>query len=245
MNRMRVIFVVSLLCIAAAAQTSPPAPKKSTPKPAGKESASPMPAATKPTAVIDTTAGRMTCTLFPNKSPNSVANFVGLATGAKEWKDPKTSKTMRNKPLYDGTIFHRVIPNFMVQGGDPLGNGTGGPGFEMAYEFPDVKFEVAGRLAYANSGANTNGSQFFITEVPAPHLDAPNHYTIFGTCDEATVELVKQIARRPRDERNDRPFDPVVINKITILGYKLPAASAPATKKPAKRAPAKSSKPTT
>jgi cyclophilin family peptidyl-prolyl cis-trans isomerase len=211
-------------------------------KPAPKESAS-MPAATKPTAIIDTTAGRLTCTLFPNKSPNSVANFVGLATGAKEWKDPKTSKVMRNKPLYNGTIFHRVIPNFMIQGGDPLGNGTGGPGFEMADEFPDVKFDVAGRLAYANSGANTNGSQFFITEVPTPHLDAPGHYTIFGTCDEASVELVKQIARRPRDERNDRPFDPVAINKITILGYKLPSAAAPAAKKPAKRTPAKSSKP--
>jgi len=244
MNKLVAIFVTFLVSFTALAQTSPTT-KRTAPKPPAKESATPMPAATKPTAVIDTTAGRMTCTLFPNKSPNSVANFVGLATGAKEWKDPKTSKMMRNKPLYDGTIFHRVIPNFMVQGGDPLGNGTGGPGFEMADEFPDVKFDVAGRLAYANSGANTNGSQFFITEVPAPHLDAPNHYTIFGTCDEATVELVKQIARRPRDERNDRPFDPVVINKITILGYKLPAASAPATKKPAKRAPAKSSKPTT
>ena len=244
MNKLVAIFVTFLVSFTVLAQTSPTT-KRTPQKPPAKESATAMPAATKPTAVIDTTAGRMTCTLFPNKSPNSVANFVGLATGAKEWKDPKTSKTMRNKPLYDGTIFHRVIPNFMVQGGDPLGNGTGGPGFEMADEFPDVKFDVAGRLAYANSGANTNGSQFFITEVPAPHLDAPNHYTIFGTCDEATVELVKQIARRPRDERNDRPFDPVVINKITILGYKLPAASAPATKKPAKRAPAKSSKPTT
>ena len=244
MNKLVAIFVTFLVSFTALAQIFPTT-KRTAQKPPVKESATPMPAATKPTAVIDTTAGRMTCTLFPNKSPNSVANFVGLATGAKEWKDPKTSKMMRNKPLYDGTIFHRVIPNFMVQGGDPLGNGTGGPGFEMADEFPDVKFDVAGRLAYANSGANTNGSQFFITEVPAPHLDAPNHYTIFGTCDEATVELVKQIARRPRDERNDRPFDPVVINKITILGYKLPAASAPATKKPAKRAPAKSSKPTT
>src|SRR5207237_5603852 len=100
---------------------------------------------TKLTAAIDATAGRMTCALFPNKSPNRVANFVGLATGAKEWKDPKTSKTMRNKPLYDGTIFHRVIPNFMVQGGDPLGNGTGGPGFEMADKFACVRCGACGR----------------------------------------------------------------------------------------------------
>src|SRR5437667_11941252 len=146
MNRTFAIVVAAFLSIAAAAQTTP-APKKSTPKPAGKESASPMPAATKPTAVIDTTAGRMTCTLFPNKSPNSVANFVGLATGAKEWKDPKTSKTMRNKPLYDGTIFHRVIPNFKLQGDDQLENGTGGLRREIADEFTEVQYDVAARLA--------------------------------------------------------------------------------------------------
>src|SRR5438067_12986610 len=163
MNRLRVIFVVSLLCVAAAAQTSPPAPKKSTPKPTGKESASPMPAATKPTAVIDTTAGRMTCTLFPNKSPNSVVNFVGLATGAKEWKDPKTSKVMRNKPLYNGTIFHRVIPNFMVQGGDPLGNGTGGPGYQIADEITGLPLKVDKARALANAGSDQNGTQSFMS----------------------------------------------------------------------------------
>jgi len=227
----------------AAAQTSPaPAqpsatahkPSAAKPAAAAKPAGPPMPAVTAPTAVIDTSAGRLTCTLFPDKSPNSVANFAGLAMGTKDWKDPKSGKMMHGKPLYNGTTFHRVIPNFMIQGGDPLGNGTGGPGYEMADEFPDVKFDVPGRLAYANAGPNTNGSQFFITEVPTPHLDSPNHYVIFGTCDDASVELVKTIARRPRDEHNgDRPFDPVVINKITILGYKQATpAKKPATKKP-------------
>jgi len=184
----------------------------------------PMPAVDKPTAVIDTTAGRMTCILFPDKSPKSVDNFVGLATGTRDWKDLKTKKTMHHVPLYNGTIFHRVIPNFMIQGGDPLGNGTGGPGFELADEFPNVKFDAPGRLAYANSGPNTNGSQFFITEAATPWLDSPGHYTIFGTCDDATVALVKNIARRARDERTDHPFDPVKIEKITILGMSTTAA---------------------
>lgn len=193
----------------------------------------PMPTVDKPTAVIDTTAGRMTCTLFPDKAPNSVANFVGLATGTKDWKDLKSGKTMHHVPLYNGTIFHRVIPNFMIQGGDPLGNGTGGPGYEIPDEFPDVKFDAPGRLAYANSGPNTDGSQFFITEAPTPWLDAPGHYTIFGTCDDATVVLVKNIARRARDERpgaGDRPYDPVKIVQVTILG--MANTSTPSTKKP-------------
>src|SRR5204863_8091565 len=135
-------------------------------------------------ATLVTSMGDIKAKLLDDTAPKTVENFVGLATGTKQWSTRFGEK--KNEPLYSGTIFHRVIPDFMIQGGDPLGNGTGGPGFEMADEFPDVKFDVAGRLAYANSGANTNGSQFFITEVPAPHLDAPNHYTIFGTCDEAT-----------------------------------------------------------
>ena len=194
-------------------------------RPAKSEPATePMPKVDKPTAVIDTTAGRMTCELFPDKAPQSVANFAGLASGTKEWKDPKSGKP-EHKPLYNGTIFHRVIPNFMIQGGDPLGTGTGGPGYEIPDENQGNTFDVAGRLAYANAGPNTDGSQFFITEAPTPWLNDGDghHYTIFGQCDDATVELVKNIARRARDERNDRPYDPVVINKITILGYKAPA----------------------
>jgi len=233
----RMLPLLLLLSLTMSAQTSPSpaAAPKSKPKTAHKPASAKdapdvpaMPTVDKPTAIIDTSAGRMTCTLFPDKSPKSVANFVELASGTKDWKDPKTKKEMHHVPLYNGTIFHRVIPNFMIQGGDPLGDGTGGPGYEIPDEFPDLKFDAPGRLAYANSGPNTDGSQFFITEAPTPWLDSPGHYTIFGTCDDATVTLVKDIARRARDERNDRPYDPVKIVKITILG--MPTASAPTAK---------------
>ncbi len=168
-----------------------------------------------PTAIIETTAGKMTCTLFPDKAPIGVANFIGLATGTKDWTSPTGAK-MHGKPLYDGTIFHRVIPQFMIQGGDPKGDGTGGTGDKFKNETPsDLKFDRAGRLAYANAGPNTNESQFFITEVPVAQLNGG--YTIFGQCDAPTVELVKQIARMATDPRNDRPFRPVTINHIRIV----------------------------
>jgi peptidyl-prolyl cis-trans isomerase A (cyclophilin A) len=183
-----------------------------------------------PIAIIDTTEGKMHCTLFPDKAPIGVANFVGLAAGTKDWKNPMSGATMHNKPLYDGTIFHRVIPNFMIQGGDAKGDGTGDPGYAFKNEVSsDLLFDKPGRLAYANAGPGTNGSQFFITEVAEPHLDG--NYTIFGQCDEATVTLVKQIARMATDPQNDRPFRPVKIIHITITH----AAATPATamKKPA------------
>jgi cyclophilin family peptidyl-prolyl cis-trans isomerase len=127
-------------------------------------------------------------------------------------------------PLYDGTIFHRVIPEFMIQGGDPTGTGRGDPGYKFKNETsPDLTFDRPGRMAYANAGPDTNGSQFFITEVPYPSLNGG--YTIFGQCDDASVELVKQIARMARDPRGDRPFRPVKISHITIQK----AGSAPAT----------------
>src|SRR5277367_3239136 len=130
-----------------------------------------------PTAVIETSAGNINCTLFPDKAPIGVANFIGLATGAKEWKDPKTGQMMKGVPLYNGTIFHRVIPNFMIQGGDPIGTGTGDPGYKFKNEVsPGLTFDQAGRLAYANAGPDTNGSQFFVTEVPTQYLDGK--YTI-------------------------------------------------------------------
>jgi len=167
-----------------------------------------------PTATIDTTAGKLTCTLFPDKAPIGVANFTGLATGTKDWTDPKTGKKMHGVPLYDGTIFHRVIPNFMIQGGDPIGTGTGDPGYKFKNETsPDLKFDRPGRLAYANAGPDTNGSQFFITEVPYPSLNGG--YTIFGQCDDSSVALVKEIARMGRGS-DDRPYKPVKINHITI-----------------------------
>ena len=132
--------------------------------------------AAKPTAIIDTTAGKMTCTLFPDKAPIGVANFIGLATGTKDWKNPVSGATKHGVPLYDGTIFHRVIPEFMIQGGDPAGKGTGRSGYPFKNEIsPDLQFDQPGRLAYANSGPNTNRSQFFITEVPTPASERQLH----------------------------------------------------------------------
>lgn len=230
-------FIASLLLMALSAAAQSPPTHRSHPSAAPVQASQPAPGPTaNPTAIFDTSAGKMTCTLFPNKAPKGVENFIGLALGTKEWTDPKTGKKKRNTPLYNGTIFHRVIPNFMIQGGDPLGTGTGGPGYSIPDEIaPDMKFDVPGRLAYANSGPNTNGSQFFITEVPTPHLDG--HYVVLGQCDPATVELVRQIARRARDERTDRPFEAVTINSVSISGVELPAKK-PVAKKatPTKKA---------
>lgn len=187
-----------------------------------------------PEVIFDTSMGKMKCELFPKQAPKTVANFIGLAQGTKHWTDPKTGQKVE-KPLYDGTIFHRVIPNFMIQGGDPLGNGTGDPGYRFNDELvPGLEFDKAGRLAMANSGPNTNGSQFFITEIANPHLNAcfdeggcdrggrhvekNSGYTIFGQCDDASVELVKQIARVATDPRNNRPDLDVTLNHVEILG---------------------------
>jgi peptidyl-prolyl cis-trans isomerase A (cyclophilin A) len=171
-------------------------------------------ASSEPVAIIDTTAGKMTCKLFPDKAPIGVANFIGLAEGTKDWTNPVTHAKKHGVPLYDGTIFHRVIPNFMIQGGDPAGTGSGDPGYAFKNEpSPDLKFDRPGRLAYANAGPGTNGSQFFITEAAYPSLNG--NYTIFGQCNDAAVAIVKQIARMGRDS-NDRPNQPVKINHITI-----------------------------
>ncbi len=201
---------------------------------AGGTSAAQGPAQT--TAIFETTAGNITCQLFPEQAPLTVANFIGLATGTKPWKDPKTGKMMNGVPLYNGTIFHRVIPNFMIQGGDPIGNGTGDPGYKFKDEFsPELTFDQPGRLAMANSGPGTNGSQFFITEVPTPHLNGK--HTIFGQCQD--LDVVKKIARMSSDPRNDRPFDPPKIIRIKISDPRHPAAkpaAAPAHKPAAKPA---------
>src|SRR5581483_1135497 len=193
--------------------------------------------AANPTAVIQTTAGNITCELFQDKTPVTVENFIGLAEGTREWTNPISHARKRKTPLYDGTIFHRVIPNFMIQGGDPAGNGTGDPGYTFRDEFrPDLKFDRPGRLAMANSGPNTNGSQFFITDVPTPHLNG--HHTIFGQCDAASVALVKKMEAMARDP-NDRPFHPVRIVHVDILqpGAARKATS-PAHRKPAAKKPA-------
>jgi peptidyl-prolyl cis-trans isomerase A (cyclophilin A) len=194
-------------------QTTPPAkPKAST------TSKPPVHSATAggPTAVFDTTAGTLRCTLFEKQTPETVANFVGLANGSKDWKNPVSGATKHGVPLYDGTIFHRVIPDFMIQGGDPAGNGSGDPGYKFKDEIvPTLMFDRPGRLAMANSGPATNGSQFFITEVPTPHLNG--RHTIFGQCDDASIALVKQIARVARDPSNDKPFRAIKIKHISIV----------------------------
>ena len=167
-------------------------------------------------ATFHTTAGTFSCQLFPDQAPNAVANFAGLAEGSKDWADPDTKEKKHGVPMYNGTVLHRVIPNFMIQGGDPLGTGSGDPGYSFKDEIvPSLTFDVPGRLAYANSGPDTNGSQFFITEVPTPHLNG--HYVIFGQCDAPAVHLAHETSRQPRDERNDRPHDPVKIISITIM----------------------------
>ena len=142
-------------------------------------------------ATFKTSLGDIVVKLLPEKAPKTVENFVGLAEGKKEWKDPRTGQMVK-KPLYDGTVFHRVIPGFMIQGGDPLGTGTGGPGYKFADEIgPDNKFDRPGLLAMANAGPNTNGSQFFITEVPTPWLNGK--HTIFGEVVKG-FDLVPKVA---------------------------------------------------
>jgi peptidyl-prolyl cis-trans isomerase A (cyclophilin A) len=162
-------------------------------------------------ATFQTSLGDLTVKLFTKEAPKTVANFVALAAGEKTWTDP-VSRTQTNRPLYDGTIFHRVIPDFMIQGGDPLGEGTGGPGYEFADEFGGGKrFDKACLLAMANAGPNTNGSQFFITERPTPHLN--NRHTIFGEVVKG-CELVAKIARVPADR--DKPRQSVVLKKVVL-----------------------------
>lgn len=159
--------------------------------------------------------GRITCQFYQKQAPKAVANFIALAEGTRDWTDPTTKKVQHRKHYYDGTIFHRVIPEFMIQGGDPTGTGTGDPGFSFDDEFdPGLNFDRPGRLAMANSGPNTNGSQFFITELP---FESGNqHYTLFGQCDDASVAVVKTIARVERDS-NDKPLTPVILQKVTIV----------------------------
>jgi peptidyl-prolyl cis-trans isomerase A (cyclophilin A) len=226
-----ICLLIAAISVAGMSQTTPaakPAPAK---KPSASVAKPAATAGTGSTAIIDTTAGKLTCTLFPDVAPIGVANFIGLAQGTKDWTNPVSHAKKHGVPLYDGTIFHRVIPEFMIQGGDPAGTGSGEVGFEFKNETsPTLKFDRPGRLAYANAGPNTNGSQFFITEVPYPHLNGG--YTIFGQCDDATVALVKQIARMGRDS-NDRPYRPVKINHITITKGGAAAATKPAAAKPA------------
>jgi peptidyl-prolyl cis-trans isomerase A (cyclophilin A) len=163
-------------------------------------------------ATLKTSMGDIIIQLFDDKAPNTVANFIGLASGAKEWSDPKTGEKVK-RPLYNGTIFHRVIPGFMIQGGDPLGNGTGGPGFRFADEFhAELKHTKAGMVSMANAGPNTNGSQFFITQKATPWLDG--RHSVFGVVVKGQ-NVVDAIINVPRDSR-DRPVKDVVIKEVMI-----------------------------
>jgi len=165
---------------------------------------------------FETTLGEFTCQLFPDQAPKTIDNFAGLANGTKEFIDPKTRKTTKRR-FYDGLIFHRVIPNFMIQGGCPLGTGTGGPGYRFEDEFAEsLKFDRPGRLAMANAGPNTNGSQFFITVGASEWLN--NHHTIFGQVIEGQ-DVADKISKVPRD-RQDRPKTAVVLNTVRIVSVK-------------------------
>ena len=159
-----------------------------------------------------TSAGTFTARLFDEEAPKTVENFVGLAEGTKEWTDPRTNKKVK-QPYYDGVIFHRVIDGFMIQGGDPLGQGIGGPGYNFADEFhPKLRHDKAGILSMANRGPNTNGGQFFITLAPTPHLD--NRHSIFGEVVEG-MDVVRAIGATATG-RNDRPVKDIVIQHVKI-----------------------------
>ena len=164
-------------------------------------------------AVIETSEGTITCRLFEKDAPKTVANFTELAEGKRDWTHPNTGKKSKDR-LYDGTIFHRVIPNFMIQGGDPQGTGMGGPGYQFEDETRNSphKFDKPGKLAMANAGPNTNGSQFFITVAPTTWLTGK--HTIFGEVVEGQ-DVVDKITGAPRN-RQDRPNKDIVVQKVEI-----------------------------
>jgi len=164
-------------------------------------------------AHFTTSEGNFTARLFDVEVPKTVANFAGLAEGTIEWTDPRTGKKTK-EPYYNGTVFHRVIADFMIQGGDPLGQGTGGPGYKFADEFsPKLRHSKPGILSMANSGPNTNGGQFFITLVPTAWLD--NKHSVFGEITEG-MDVVNKIGKTATSKPGDRPVKPITINSVTI-----------------------------
>jgi peptidyl-prolyl cis-trans isomerase A (cyclophilin A) len=236
---------VGLAAASAFAQTAPPpAASPDLPDAPGPAAAAqPEPVPTGPTVVIDTSMGRLTCKTFEKQAPNAVANFIGLAEGTKDWSTDQGATKQHGKRFFDGLSFHRVIPGFMIQAGDPVGDGTGDPGFYIPDEIdPALNFTVPGRLAYANSGPNTNGSQFFITEDAVAELSGK--YTIFGQCDAHSVLLVASIARVQRN-KDDKPLTPVLINRVTIVrnGQPIPPEPTPPPTAAAPPAPATATAP--
>ncbi|NDZ81548.1 peptidylprolyl isomerase [Streptomyces sp. SID10853] len=165
--------------------------------------------------ILKTNQGDIVIRLFPDHAPKTVANFVELAKGERQWTDPNTGQPS-NEPLYDGTVFHRAIEGFMIQGGDPLGNGTGGPGYKFGDEFhPDLAFTRPYMVAMANAGPGTNGSQFFITVGAVAWLTGK--HTIFGeVADDGSRQIVDRIVTTETDPRTDRPVKDVVIEKVVI-----------------------------
>jgi peptidyl-prolyl cis-trans isomerase A (cyclophilin A) len=193
----RVLITIALAAIASTAFAGQDAKK-----PAGKV-----------LAHFTTSEGAFTVELFEKEAPKTVANFVGLAEGTKEWTDPKSGAKMK-KPFYDGLIFHRVIPNFMIQGGDPLGTGTGDPGYKFADEFGSgKKLDKAGILAMANAGPNTNGSQFFITLAPTEWLNGK--HTVFGEVTQG-MNVINKIGATKTTKPGDKPVTPIVIQSVKI-----------------------------
>lgn len=184
---------------------------------------------------FETSMGDIHCRLFEKEAPLTVKTIVGLATGKLSYIDPRTKQKASGKPFYNGLTFHRVIPRFMIQGGDPLGDGTGepgGPDFPFKDEFsPSLRFNIPGRLAMANAGPNTNGSQFFITEVAVPELN--DKHTIFGQCEELSV--IKAIARTPAED--ERPVTPVIIKHVSVERVSPKPAAAPNETAPASKNP--------
>jgi peptidyl-prolyl cis-trans isomerase A (cyclophilin A) len=164
-------------------------------------------------AHFTTSEGNFTVRLFDAETPNTVANFTGLADGSKEWTDPRSGRKVK-QPYFNGTVFHRVIEGFMIQGGDPLGQGTGGPGFNFADEFhPKLRHSKPGILSMANRGANTNGGQFFITLAATPWLD--DKHSVFGEVVEG-MDIVTKIGRTPTSKPGDRPVKPITVESVTI-----------------------------
>ena len=219
MRHVRFLAVLAAFALPLSAQEKPPA-KAPAPHPR------PAPGVY---MTFETSMGSIHCRLYPKDAPIAVRTIAGLAAGRKSYIDPKTHKKVVGKRFYDGLTFHRVIPKFMIQGGDVLGTGEGspeGPGFPFKNEIsPNLTFDRPGRLALANAGPDTNGSQFFITEVPVPRLNGG--YTIFGQCDD--VDVVNAIARVPRNMANNRPLHPVIIRHVFVRWIHATPAKAKAT----------------